>query len=185
MVYGSSGKFASQIDQGAPLDVFFCTDATLAQSLANKVLATSKFVTPYGFGIAFATPAYAPNGKPTEEALRMEGIWDNVAPNLVLEKHRIYHAMCSNRQCPTRPNCLGLDLGAKPSACRVGVWLVPQTLLSPLEQAFIITKCAPQQPLAQAFIAFFAGEPTLAVLMRYGLASAGDTLSAMPKTKAS
>lgn len=124
-------------------------------------------------------------GKQAEEALRMEGIWDNVAPKLVLEKHRIYHAMCSNRQCPTRPNCLGLDLGAKPRACREGFWLVPQTLLSPLEQAFITTKCAPQQPLAQAFTAFFAGEPTVAILKRYGLASAGDTLTSTLKTKAS
>lgn len=210
LVYGSSGKFATQIEQGAPFDVFFSADAALAQSLADKGLAAGKRVTRYGLGrlvlwstvrdastltlasltdpaisrIAIADPAHAPYGKRAEEALRAAGIWDKVAPKLVYGQNIAQTAQFVQTG-NAEVGLIALALALNPElAAKGGYWLVPQNLHSPLEQAFIITKRAQQQPLAQDFAAFFASEPAVAILKRYGFADAGNTPTATPEKKA-
>jgi molybdate transport system substrate-binding protein len=91
ITYGSSGRFHTQIQQGAPFDLFFSADISLPQELAKSGLAASE-VKPYAFGrivlwsatmdaskmtlryltdpgitrIAIANPKHAPYGKRAE-----------------------------------------------------------------------------------------------------------------------
>ena len=97
-VYGSSGKFHTQIQQAAPYDLFFSADIAFPRELAQNGLAASD-VKPYALGrivlwsasmdaskmtleslldpeitrVAIANPKHAPYGKRAEEALRASG----------------------------------------------------------------------------------------------------------------
>ena len=108
VTYGSSGKFNTQIQQGAPYDMFFSADIAFPRELAKAGFAASE-VKPYAFGrivlwsasmdaskmtlasltdpkvarIAIANPKHAPYGKRAEEALRASGLWATVEPKLV------------------------------------------------------------------------------------------------------
>src|SRR5512137_1817464 len=88
VVYGSSGKFYTQIQQGAPYELFFSADINFPRELAKQGLAASE-VKPYAVGrivlwstemdakkmtlsnltdpkirqIAIANPKHAPYGK--------------------------------------------------------------------------------------------------------------------------
>lgn len=103
VIYGSSGKFHTQIQQGAPYDLYFSADIAFPRELVKAGLAASE-VKPYAFGrivlwsagmnaskmtlasltdpkiarIAIANPKHAPYGKRAEEALRASGLWDKV-----------------------------------------------------------------------------------------------------------
>src|SRR3546814_19940084 len=91
VVYGSSGKFATQIAQGAPYDLYFSADIAYPNALAEAGFAASA-ATPYALGrivlwstsmdaatltlqslsdprirrIAIANPEHAPYGKRAE-----------------------------------------------------------------------------------------------------------------------
>ena len=108
VVYGSSGKFHTQIQQGAPYDLFFSADIGFPRELAKQGQAASE-VKPYAVGriviwsaemdaakmtlanltdpkikkIAIANPKHAPYGKRAEEALRSAGLWEKVRSKLV------------------------------------------------------------------------------------------------------
>ena len=108
VIYGSSGKFHTQIQQGAPYDLYFSADIAYPRELARLELAASE-VKPYAVGrivlwsnsrdadkmtlasltdpkigkIAIANPKHAPYGKRAEEALRAAGMWDKVQSKLV------------------------------------------------------------------------------------------------------
>src|SRR5260221_10699655 len=109
VIYGSSGNFKTQIEQGAPFEVYFSADIEFPRELAKAGLAASD-VQPYAIGrlvlwspvmdattmrlsdlvrsdiqkIAIANPQHAPYGKRAEEALRASGLWEKVQPKLVL-----------------------------------------------------------------------------------------------------
>ncbi|MRR59132.1 MAG: molybdate ABC transporter substrate-binding protein, partial [Deltaproteobacteria bacterium] len=108
VIYGSSGKFHSQIQQGAPYDLYFSADIAFPRELAKKGFAASD-VKPYAVGrivlwsaeldaakmtlanltnpkisrIAIANPKHAPYGKRAEEALRKVGLWDTLQSKLI------------------------------------------------------------------------------------------------------
>src|SRR5574343_576187 len=93
IVYGSSGKFYAQIQQGGPYDMFFSADIGFPKALATAGFAASE-IKPYAFGrivlwsasqdatkttlasladpkvtrVAIANPKHAPYGKRAEEA---------------------------------------------------------------------------------------------------------------------
>jgi len=97
-IYGSSGKFNTQIRQGAPYDLYFSADIAYPRALKVEGLAASE-VQPYAVGrivlwspvrdaskmtladltdpsirkIAIANPQHAPYGKRAEEALKSAG----------------------------------------------------------------------------------------------------------------
>lgn len=121
VIYGSSGKFHTQIQNGAPYDLFFSADIKYAKSLVASE------VKPYAFGhivlwsagmdaskmtlasltdpriarIAIANPKHAPYGKRAEEALRASGLCEKVEPKLVYGEniaHTAQFAQTGNAQ---------------------------------------------------------------------------------------
>jgi molybdate transport system substrate-binding protein len=200
VVYGSSGKFHTQIRQGAPYDLYFSADIEYPRRLAEDGLAASE-VWPYATGrivlwsptldatrmtldsladpaitrIAIANPQHAPYGKRAEEALRGAGVWERVESRLVYGENISQTAQfveTGNAQV----GVIALSLAISPPlAEKGGYWLIPDALHEPLEQGFIITKRAADNPLARSFAEFMNEPETRTVLTRYGFVLPDDT----------
>jgi molybdate transport system substrate-binding protein len=199
VVYGSSGKFHTQIQQGAPYDLFFSADIAFPRALAKAGFAASE-VKPYAFGrivlwsadmdaskmtlasltdpkiarIAIANPKHAPYGKRAEEALRASGLWQKVKPKLVYGEN-IAHTAQFVQTGNAQAGIIALALAVNPElAKKGGYWLIPDKLHEPLEQGFIVTKRAARNALATRFADYMGSQPARAVMTRYGFVLPGE-----------
>lgn len=200
VIYGSSGKFYAQIQQGAPYDLYFSADIDLPRSLAKQGFAASE-VTPYAVGrivlwsasmdasrmtlaslvdpgithIAIANPKHAPYGKRAEEALRASGLWEKIEPKLVYGEN-IAHAAQFVQTGNAQVGIIALALAMNQElAGKGGYWLVPDTLHRPLEQGYIITKRAAGNALAKRFADYMGSPPARAVLLKSGFMLPADS----------
>lgn len=199
VIYGSSGKFHTQIRNGAPYDLYFSADIKYAESLADAGMAASE-VKPYAFGrivlwsasldatqmtldslldpkitrIAIANPRHAPYGKRAEEALRASGLWEKIEPKLVYGEN-IAHTAQFVQTGNAQVGIIALALALNPELSkRGGHWLIPEKLHEPLAQGFIITKRAAGSALAKRFADYLASKPARAVMTRYGFVLPGE-----------
>jgi molybdate transport system substrate-binding protein len=202
VIYGSSGKFHTQIRQGAPYDLFFSADISYPRELAKAGLASSE-VKPYAFGrivlwsnsldasqmtldsltdakiarIAIANPKHAPYGKRAEEALRAIGMWDKIESKLVYGEN-IAHTAQFVQSGNAQIGIIALALAVNPElASKGGYWLVPDKLHEPLEQGFIITQRAATSALAKRFADNMGSASTRAIMTKYGFVLPGEAAS--------
>lgn len=193
VVYGSSGKFQAQIQQGAPYDLYFSADIAYARQLAEKGFAAAdaqpyavgrivlwstsqnaskmtlaSLADPYITRIAIANPRHAPYGKRAEEALRAARLWERVESKLVFGEN-IQQTAQFVQTGNAQVGIIALALAVSPElADKGGYWLIPDQLHTPLEQGFIITRRAAKNVLAKRFADFISSPPARAVMARYG-----------------
>ncbi|GAB4088792.1 molybdate ABC transporter substrate-binding protein [Hydrogenophaga soli] len=202
VVYGSSGKFHTQIQQGAPYDLFFSADIGFVRELAKAGLAASE-VKPYAVGrlvlwsasldaskmtlasladpkitrIAIANPKHAPYGKRAEEALRAAGLWAQVEPKLVYGEN-IAHTAQFVQTGNAQVGLIALALAVNPELAQKGGYaLVPDHLHQPLEQGFIVIQRANPaggSALAQRFATHMGSPAARAVMTQYGFVLPGE-----------
>lgn len=202
VIYGSSGKFHTQIQQGAPYDLYFSADINFPRELAKNGFAASE-VKPYAVGrivlwsasmdatkmtlasltdpkivrLAIANPKHAPYGQRAEEAMRATGVWDKVEPKVVLGENiaaTAQYVQTGNAQV----GIIALALALSPElSSKGGYWLIPDNLHKPLEQGFIITKRAQNNNLAKRFADYIGSKPARAVMTRYGFVLPGEALA--------
>lgn len=193
VVYGSSGKFHTQIQQGAPYDLFFSADIGYPRELAKQGLAASD-VKPYAVGrivlwsadldaakmtlasladpkikkIAIANPKHAPYGKRAEEALRSAGLWEKVQSKLVFGENiaqTAQYVQSGNAQL----GIIALSLAVSPElAKKGGYYLIPESLHNPLEQGYVITRLGGNKPLAKQFADYMGSKQVRGVMTKYG-----------------
>ena len=193
VVYGSSGKFHAQIQQGGPYDLYFSADIGYPRKLAKLGLAGSEVI-PYAVGrivlwsnsldaarmtlenltdpkiarIAIANPKHAPYGKRAEEALKAVGLWDKVEKKLVFGENIAQTAQfvqTGNAQA----GIVALSLALNPELAKVGgYYLIPDNLHEPLEQGYIITKRGEEKSLAKRFAGYMQSDRARAILVKYG-----------------
>lgn len=193
VTYGSSGKFHTQIQQGAPYDMFFSADIAFPKELVKAGMASSEVI-PYAIGrivlwsatqdaskmtlaslsdpkitrIAIANPKHAPYGKRAEEALRATGLWEAVQPKLVYGENisqTAQFALTGNAQV----GVIALSLAVHPELSgKGGYWLIPDNLHQRLEQGFVITKRAENSPLANRFAEYVSSKPARSVMTKFG-----------------
>ncbi|MGQ9723881.1 MAG: molybdate ABC transporter substrate-binding protein [Tepidimonas sp.] len=202
VIYGSSGKFHTQIQQGAPYDLYFSADIAYPRELVKMGLAASE-VKPYAFGrivlwsvsmdaskmtlenltdpkitrVAIANPKHAPYGKRAEEALRASGLWEKVEPKLVFGEN-ISHTAQFVQSGNAQVGIIALSLALNPElASKGGYSLIPDKLHEPLEQGYIITKRAAANKLAQQFAEYMSSQPARAVMTKYGFVLPGEVAS--------
>ncbi len=201
VVYGSSGKFHTQIQAGAPYDLFFSADIGFPRELAKNGLAASE-VKPYAFGrivlwsasldatkmtlnsltdrkitrIAIANPKHAPYGRRAEEALRASGLWEKLEPKLVYGENIAQTAQFVQTG-NAEVGIIALSLSMNPElADKGGYWLIPDKLHAPLEQGYIITQHGAGNALAQRFADYMDSKPARAVMTKYGFVLPGETV---------
>jgi molybdate transport system substrate-binding protein len=202
VIYGSSGKFHTQIQQGAPYDLFFSADIGFPRELAKAGLVAGE-VKPYALGrivlwstsldaskltldsltdpkitrIAMANPKHAPYGKRAEEALRASGVWDKIEAKLVYGEN-IAHTAQFVQTGNAQVGIIALALAVNPElASKGGYWLVPDKLHAPLEQGFIITQRAAGSALAKRFADYMGGAAARAVMTKYGFVLPGEVVN--------
>lgn len=199
VVYGSSGKFHTQIQQGAPYDLFFSADIAYPRELARQGQAASE-VKPYAVGrivlwsssmdtsrmtlasladpkitrIAIANPKHAPYGKRAEEALLKAGLWEKVQPKLVFGENisqTAQYVISGNAQV----GIIALSLVLNPELSkRGGYYLIPDNMHKPLEQGYIITKLGANKPLAKTFAEYMGSKQARNVMTKYGFVLPGE-----------
>ena len=198
-VYGSSGKFHTQIQQGAPYDLFFSADIAYPRELVKQGMAASE-VKPYAVGrivlwsnsmdatkmtmasltdpkitrIAIANPKHAPYGKRAEEALRAAGLWDKVQSKLVFGEN-IAHTTQFVQTGNAQVGIIALSLAVNPElAKKGGFYLIPDSLHNPLEQGFIITKLGANKALAKLFGDYMGSKQVRSIMTKYGFVLPGE-----------
>lgn len=204
VIYGSSGKFHTQVQQGAPYDLYFSADIAFPRRLAEAGFAGSPVV-PYAFGrivlwsatldasalrlehlandarihhVAIANPKHAPYGQRAVEALQASGQYQALEAKMVYGEN-IAHAAQFVDSGNAQVGIIALALALNPQlSAKGGYWLIPHDLHEPLEQGFIVTKRGANNQLAHRFAAFMSSPAARAVMSRHGFAL--PELSAAP-----
>ena len=191
--FGSSGKFGTQIRNGAPYDLYFSADISFPQQL--KALGySSSAVIPYAKvrlvllshkndmsnsqltsllhanfeRIAIANPRHAPYGMRAKEVLQQAGLWTQLTSKIIYGDSVSHTAQfIVNRHVDAGIVALSLVKSASNSS-KASYLLIPQTLHSPLIQGFIVTQRGGDNPSAWLFHSFMQSGEVAKILTEYG-----------------
>ena len=193
---GASGNFFTQIENGAPFDVFFSADRDYPQKVAAAGLGAPSGEVVYAVGklvvwaprssplpleqkglaavadpavkkLAIANPAVAPYGRAAEAALRAAGIYDAVKDRLVLGENVSQTAQFAQSGAADAA-LIPLSLTFAPELKDGKVLVVPPGTYPAQEQSAIVLKEAKEAALAQAFVSFVTGAQGHEILRKYG-----------------
>lgn len=193
---GSSGNFLTQIENGAPFDVFLSADISYPRKLEAEGLAAPGSTYLYAIGkivlwtrkdsgmdvskgfsalrdpavrkIAIANPEHAPYGRAAEEALRQSGVYDAVKDRLVLGEN-ISQAAEFVESGNADAGIVALSLVFSPAMKDKGrAWNIPENLYTPIQQGAVVLRAAPNLQGARLFLDYIKMPATAALLERYG-----------------
>jgi molybdate transport system substrate-binding protein len=196
LTFGSSGNFFTQIQNGAPFDVYFSADIDYPKRLEAAGLTEPGSLYEYATGkivlwvpkeskldltrgisvlldpgiqkIAIANPEHAPYGRAAAAALKHEGLYDKVASKFVLGEN-ISQTASFVVSGNADIGIVALSLALAPSMKERGRYLeVPAGDYPALLQAAVILKSSPNRELARQFLAYVKTEAMQALLKTYG-----------------
>ncbi len=196
ITYGSSGNFYSQLQNGAPFDLFFSADIDYPRKLEVAGLAEPGTLYEYAAGriaiwmpadlrvdlarqgwnalldstvqkIAIADPEHAPYGRAAVAALKKAGIYEQVKPKLVYGEN-ISQAAQFVQSGNAQAGIVAMSLAVSPGMNDGKRWEIPAEMHPPIDQAVIVLKSAANKPGARAFLEFVKNEPGRATLSNYG-----------------
>ena len=193
---GSSGNFLTQIENGAPFEVFFSADIAYPKKLEAEGLAVPGSTYLYAIGkivlwtrkdsrvdigkgfdalrdstiqkIAIANPEHAPYGRAAEEALRHSGLYDAVKDRLVLGEN-ISQAAEFVESGNADAGILALSLVLSPAMRDKGrAWNIPENLYTPIQQGVVAVRAAANPQGARQLLDYIKMPATAGLLERYG-----------------
>jgi molybdate transport system substrate-binding protein len=197
VTYGSSGNFFSQIQNGAPFDLFFSADVEYARKMEAGGLAEPGTLYNYAVGriviwmpqgvrvdlnaqgmnalldaaiqkIAIANPTHAPFGRAAVGAMKKSGIYEKVEPKLVYGEN-VSQAAQFVQSGNAQAGIIALSLAISPAMKDSGkMWLIPAALHPPIEQAAVVVKSSQKKEAAKAFLEYIKSAAGRAVMNRYG-----------------
>jgi molybdate transport system substrate-binding protein len=192
-IYGASGKFAAQIQNGAPFDIFFAADTNFPQMLKKERLTSTDPVV-YAVGrlviwssttdatkltlqklsestirkLAIANPEHAPYGMRAKEAMKSARVWEKIQSKLVFGEN-VEHTAQMVSTGAADAGLIPLSLALNPAMVKQGGYsLIDDGLHEPLAQAFVITKRAKDSALARRFAAYFQAPESRKIIESYG-----------------
>jgi molybdate transport system substrate-binding protein len=198
--YGSSGNFFTQIQNGAPFDLFFSADSDYVKKLDTSGLSEPGTSGVYAIGrlvawtrpdaavdirrdgwkalldsrvekIAIANPAHAPYGKAAEAALRSAGIYDQVKSKLVFGEN-ISQTAHFVQSGNAQVGLVALSLAISPAMKDGYRWEIPMDAYPPIEQSAVVLHSSRNLTAARAFLDFVRGEQGREILRKYGFSFA-------------
>ncbi len=189
MSFGPTGGFFSQIEQGAPFEVFLSADserpakleadgygvkatrfvyaggglvlwsATPGQNVSN-MLAKGKYE-----HLSIADPAAAPYGVAAVETLKKLGLYDAAVPKIV-KGSSIAQAFSFTDTGSAELGFIALSQIYK--APRGSLWIVPADDYTPIDQQAILLTPGTKDPAARAYLAFLKSPEATAIIHSYG-----------------
>ena len=173
LTFGSSGNFFSQIQNGAPFDVYFSADIDYPKRLEAAGLAEPGTLYEYATGkivlwapsgskvdvskglqalldsnvskIAIANPEHAPYGRAAVAAMKHENIYDKVSSKLVLGENISQTASLIASGGADVGIFIALSLAVAPSVKNKGQYAeVPTNAYPAIEQAAVMFRSASQ-----------------------------------------
>ena len=193
--FGSSGNLFSQIQNGAPFDLFLSADTSYPQKLADarqaellRTYAVGHLVlwVPNSVGldpqklkmellsdsrvqhIAIANPQHAPYGRAAMAALEHFGLKDKVAPKLVVGEN-ISQATQFVQSGNAQAGLIALSLALSPAMKDAGhYWELPPDAYPELQQVAAIITASKHKTAAQAFLNYVTSPEGQAILQQYG-----------------
>lgn len=199
--YGSSGNFRTQIENGAPFDLFFSADVQYPKLLISAGLADADTLYVYAHGrlvlwapaganlqlprrgfqalqdprvtkIAIANPEHAPYGRAAVAALQKAGLYDALKAKLVYGEN-ISQAAQFAESGSAQVGILALSLAYADSMKSGEHWEVPADLYPPLEQAAVVVHASANKPGALAFLEYVKSADAKEILAHYGFTLGG------------
>jgi molybdate transport system substrate-binding protein len=192
--FGSSGKFVSQFENGAPFEVFLSADdkspAKLQQSgfavqgsnftyalgklvlwsnAANYVDEKGEILGKGGFQhIALADPKLAPYGTAAIEVLKNKNLLDKLQPLFVQGEN-----ISQSHQFISTGNAeLGFvamsQVSENGKITSGSGWIVPQALYAPIKQDAVLLTLGAENPAATALLNYLKSAPAKAIIQKYG-----------------
>ncbi len=205
--YGSSGNFFSQIQNGAPFDVFLSADSEYPRKLEASGFADSGTLYEYAAGriviwmpkssgvdlmrlgwtslldarvekVAIANPEHAPYGRAAVAALRRAGIYEQVRAKLVYGEN-ISQAAQFVHSGNAQAGILALSLALSPPMKDGKRWDIPADMYPRMAQAAVILKSARDKEAARGFLAFLKSQAGRQIFDKYGFAAPSQAIATM------
>lgn len=198
LIFGSSGNFYTQIQNGAPFDLYFSADLDYPKKLEAAGLTEPGSRYEYATGrlvlwvpkeskldlsrglaalldssikkVAIANPQHAPYGRAAVAALTHEGLNDRVSNKLVLGEN-ISQTASFVVSGSADAGILALSLALAPSMKAKGRYIeIPANDYPPIVQAAVILKSSKQSALARQFLEYVKSPAIVEVMKSYGFA---------------
>lgn len=196
LTFGSSGNFFSQIQNGAPFDLFLSADLEYPRQLVSANLAFGDTLYEYASGrivlwtrkdsgidvqqglrilvdprvrrIAIANPEHAPYGRAAVAALRYEHLYEAVQSKLVLGEN-ISQAAQFVQSGNADVGILALSVALAPALKAGGTYTeISSTMHPPIRQAAVVLRDARNQKAARDFLAFLKQPDSMKLLADFG-----------------
>lgn len=192
--YGSSGKFTTQIMNGAPYQLFFAANIEYPEKL-KVARQTASEIKPYAIGrlalvapkgkldikkglevlktaqigkFSIANPEHAPYGKAAMEILQNSKTVDSVKQKLVLGEN-IQQATNFVLSGAADAGIIAYSLLLSPGiGDKLDGYLIPANLHKEMKQAYVVTKKGENNQEVKNFIAFFESKESDIILKKYG-----------------
>jgi molybdate transport system substrate-binding protein len=190
-VFGSSGRLAEQIKQGAPFDLYLAANQAFVRELANAKFIRPDSVHPYARGslvlavyrelgqtvavlddllkpevkkIALANPGTAPYGKAGKQALERAGLWDRLQPKIV-QAESVAQALLYARTGDAEAALVGRAIADVPEVRSIEI---DPALYDPIVQALGIVADTKRPADAAKFVQFLQGSDGEQILKEHG-----------------
>ena len=191
---GSTGKFHTQIANGAPFEVLLAADDETPAKLIREGLAVQGTSFTYAVGklvlwsatpgrvdargevlkkgdfqhLAIANPKLAPYGAAAMEVLRKLGLSDRLAPRLV-QGENIAQAHQFVATGNAELGFVALSQVVVPGKPQVGsFWQVPPELHTPIRQNAVLLNPGAQEEAARALLTYLRSDAAKAVIQSWG-----------------
>lgn len=195
--FGSSGNLYSQIQGGAPYDLFFSADMAYPQKLAAAGLVESSSLRTYAIGhlvlwvpngsslnpqtlkmdlllqpsvqrIAIANPQHAPYGRAAMAALEHFELKDKVASKLVFGEN-ISQTAQFVQSGNAQAGLIALSLAVSPAMKDSGrYWELPTDSYPELQQGVAVLSTSKHKSAVKAFLDYVTSVEGAAILEQYG-----------------
>ena len=196
LIYGSSGNFFQQIQNGAPFDMFFSANLDYPRKLQSAGLIAPGSFYQYGRGrivlwvmnsskldlsaglnallnpavtkIAIANPQHAPYGQAAIAAMQKEGVYEKVKSKFVLGEN-ISQAASFIVTGTADAGVVALSLAISPNMKDKGRYVeVPTDDYPPVAQACVILSSSKNKEAAQQFLSYIKTPVISEMFRRYG-----------------
>lgn len=196
VIYGSSGSFFQQLQNGAPFDMFFSANVDYPKKLESAGLVDSGSYYQYAKGkivvwvlkdskidlnrglkalldpivkkIAIANPLHAPYGQAAVAAMQKQGIYDKVKDKFVLGEN-ISQTASFVVSGAADVGVVALSLAMSPTLKDQGRYVeIPTGDYPPIDQGCVILASSKNKETARLFLSFVKTPAVSETLRRFG-----------------